>query len=93
MKWKNDPVNLNEIERKILEIIKDNASITKKELSRLLNLSGATIKRKLSNLKQHNVIERFRKKFTNIFWYKKEYVVVTLHTSIYLMTSFTSLIS
>lgn len=54
----NDPVNLNEIERKILEIIKDNASITRKELSRLLDLSEATIKRKLSNLKQHNVIER-----------------------------------
>ena len=54
----NDPVNLDEIERKILEIIKDNASITRKELSRLLDLSEATIKRKLSNLKQHNVIER-----------------------------------
>ena len=66
MKGKNDPVNdpvnapvnLDEIERKILEIIKDNASITRKELSRLLDLSEATIKRKLSNLKQHNVIER-----------------------------------
>ena len=54
----NDPVNLDEIERKILEIIKDNASITRKELSRLLDLSEATIKRKLSNLKQYNVIER-----------------------------------
>ena len=42
----------------VLEIIKDNASITRKELSRLLDLSEATIKRKLSNLKQHNVIER-----------------------------------
>ena len=66
MKGKNDPVNdpvnapvnLDEIERKILEIIKDNASITRKELSRLLDLSEATIKRKLSNLKQDNVIER-----------------------------------
>ena len=66
MKGKNDPVNdpvnapvnLDEIERKILEIIKDNASLTRKELSRLLDLSEATIKRKLSNLKQHNVIER-----------------------------------
>lgn len=54
----NDPVNLDEIERKILEIIKDNASITRKELSKLLDLSEATIKRKLSNLKQHNIIER-----------------------------------
>lgn len=54
----NDPVNLDEIEIKMLEIIKDNASITRKELSKLLDLSEATIKRKLSNLKQHNVIER-----------------------------------
>ncbi|MFR7873937.1 MAG: ATP-binding protein [Christensenellales bacterium] len=54
----NDPVNLDEIERKILEIIKDNASITRKDLSKLLYLSETTIKRKLSNLKQHNIIER-----------------------------------
>lgn len=66
MKSKNEPVNdpvndlvkLEEIERKILEEIENNSNVTRKELAKLLNLSETTIKRKLSNLKQYNIIER-----------------------------------
>ena len=54
----NDPVKLDEVERKILEEIETNSNVTRKELANLLNLSEATIKRKLSNLKKCNIIER-----------------------------------
>lgn len=54
----NDPVKLEEVERKILEEIENNSNVTRKELANLLNLSEATIKRKLSNLKKYNIIER-----------------------------------
>lgn len=54
----NDPVKLEEVERKILEEIENNSNVTRKELANLLNLSETTIKRKLSNLKKYNIIER-----------------------------------
>ena len=63
----NDSVKLEEVERKILKEIENNSNVTRKELAKLLNLSEATIKRKLSNLKQYNIIERVGSDKTG-FW-------------------------
>lgn len=54
----NNPVKLEEVERKILEEFEINSNVTRKELAKLLNLSEATIKRKIANLKKNKIIER-----------------------------------
>lgn len=63
----SDPKNLNvtkdvtknvSIEIKILTLIKENASITNTEMTRLLSVNGRTIQRGLDVLKSTGAIER-----------------------------------
>lgn len=57
----NDPINignLNTIQLKIIECLKNNNQITRKELSYKLHVSDATIKRAFSELKKMGIIER-----------------------------------
>jgi len=51
--------NLTELELKILNIIRGNEKITRKEISKELNISFYTVKEYINKLKQKNVITRF----------------------------------
>lgn len=43
---------------KIINLIKENKNITKKELEKITSLSKSTIDRVISNLKEKNIIKR-----------------------------------
>ncbi|MCD8041420.1 MAG: winged helix-turn-helix transcriptional regulator [Clostridia bacterium] len=54
----NDPNNLDEVSKKILQILQERPEISRKELVELLNKSLKTIGRKLAALKNGGYIER-----------------------------------
>lgn len=54
----NDTVKLNKTEKAIIEFIRQNNSITQKELSIQLKVSESTIKRNTNKLKKKGVIDR-----------------------------------
>lgn len=54
----NDPVKLSEDAKAILELMRKNPSITREELSQALGRALATIRRKISELKEKGYIER-----------------------------------
>ena len=49
---------LNNTQRKMLEIIRKNPSVTKKEIAEILNLSMGTIKKYMNILKDEKIIKR-----------------------------------
>lgn len=49
---------LSETQKKIIELIKDNASITQIEISKKLNINDTTVMRNLKVLKNNNIIKR-----------------------------------
>ena len=55
---KDDPNEFDNIENLVLSILKDNPSISRREISIQLNVSDSTIKRTLSRLKKTNLIKR-----------------------------------
>lgn len=57
----NDPINrskLTEREKKIIELLKNNPSLTRAKMAEILGCSDATIKRTLQSLTQKNAIRR-----------------------------------
>lgn len=54
----NEPINLNERERLVLCLIKENAEITRKELMNRMQCSESTVKRVLDSLVNKNIICR-----------------------------------
>lgn len=55
---KDGPNEFDNIENLVLSILKDNPSISRREISIQLNVSDSTIKRTLSRLKKTNLIKR-----------------------------------
>lgn len=55
---KYGPNEFDNIENLVLSILKDNPSISRREISIQLNVSDSTIKRTLSRLKKTNLIKR-----------------------------------
>lgn len=55
---KDDPNNLNSIDVKVLFILQNNPSISRKDLSNKLNVSDSSIKRLLNKLKDDGIIKR-----------------------------------
>ncbi len=55
---KDDPNNLNSIDEKVLFILQNNPSISRKDLSNKLNVSDSSIKRLLNKLKDDGIIKR-----------------------------------
>lgn len=55
---KDDPNEFDNIENLVLSILKDNPSISRREISIQLNVSDSTIKRTLSRMKKTNLIKR-----------------------------------
>ena len=54
----NEVINLTDKEEKIINLIKENKNVTKKELEKITNLSKSTIDRIISDLKRKNIIKR-----------------------------------
>ena len=54
----NNNFILSETQKKIIELIKDNASITQIEISKKLNINDTTVMRNLKVLKNNNIIKR-----------------------------------
>ena len=56
----NDPLNdlLDDTQNKILNLIKDNNSLTYDEISNQLNISSSTVKRKIKEMKELDIIIR-----------------------------------
>ena len=54
----NVPVNISERQKQILHLMQANATVTIQQLSEVLNVSGKTIRRDITSLKQLNVLVR-----------------------------------
>lgn len=56
----NDPLNelLDDVQSKILNLIKNNSSLTYDEISNQLNISSSTVKRKVKEMKELEIIVR-----------------------------------
>lgn len=56
----NDPLNelLDDVQSKILNLIKNNSSLTYDEISNQLNISSSTVKRKVKEMKELDIIVR-----------------------------------
>lgn len=63
----NGELNLNEIQKKIIELIVNNKNITQNEIANILNKNVRTIKRNFKVLIDNNVIERIGSDKTG-FW-------------------------
>lgn len=50
--------DLNETQKNIIELIKENNRITQVELSRKLSINKTTVVRNINFLKEHNIIKR-----------------------------------
>ena len=60
----NDPLNdlLDDTQNKILNLIKHNNSLTYDEISNQLNISSSTVKRKIKEMKELDIIIRINGK-------------------------------
>ena len=64
---KNVPVKLNNTERKILDLIKNNPNITQNEISKKIRLAEKTVKSNTSKLKEKEILKRIGADI-NGFW-------------------------
>ena len=55
----NDPIKLTEVERKIIELVKENNKITRAQLVNRLKINESTVKRNLNKLKAKGLLKRF----------------------------------
>ena len=60
-------VGLNEIQVKILELIKENKNMTQKEMAEKIGISSRTIERNIKNLKKNEILEKIGSK-KNGYW-------------------------
>ena len=55
----NDPIKLTEVERKIIELVKENNKITRAQLVNRLKINESIVKRNLNKLKEKGLLKRF----------------------------------
>ena len=60
-------VGLNEIQVRILELIKENKNMTQKEMAEKIGISSRTIERNIKNLKKNEILEKIGSK-KNGYW-------------------------
>jgi ATP-dependent DNA helicase RecG len=63
----NDTLNIDQREKKLLELIALNSSIKLTELAKILNVSIETIKRDLASMQDENILKRTGSKKTG-YW-------------------------
>jgi predicted HTH transcriptional regulator len=59
---KDDPKNLSERQKLIMQIISEDRTITRQQLAQRTNISDSTIKREIAQLKELGYIERIGEK-------------------------------